>query len=185
MKDVVSAHHASQSAQPIAPARLATNSRRLAEDLMAHCTECGHRLPRNAWLCTGCGSFQSEPAPAPESSELTAGSAETPAPPPIIAAHLATDSQRLAEDLTVHCTQCGHKLLRDAWLCTECGSFQSEPAATPEPSELATRSTPMPTPQPITVAALPADVPRQGPARVTSGWQWLVGIVSRSLATVD
>lgn len=185
MKDVVSAHHASQSAQPIAAARLATNSRRLAEDLTAHCTECGHKLPGNAWLCAECGSFQSEPAPSPESSDQAAGSAETPTPPPIVAANLATDSQRLAEDLTVHCTQCGHKLLRDAWLCTECGSFQSEPAATPEPSELATRSTPTPAPQPISVAALPADLPRLGLTRVTSGWQWLVSIVSRSLATVD
>jgi len=165
------APYASPGAPPIIAVRLATDSRRLSEDLMLYCTQCGHKLSSDAWFCTECGSFQSEP--------------ETPTTKPTTATGLATDSRRLAEDLMVSCTQCGHKLPEDAWLCPQCGSFQSEPAPKPESSYLATRSAETPPPPPITVATLRTDLPRRGTLRTTSGWQWLVSILSRFVATVD
>jgi ribosomal protein L37AE/L43A len=176
-----SAHHASQGAPPITAACLATDSRRLAEDVIVNCTQCGHKLPGDAWSCTECGSFQGEPVANPESSDLATGSAETPTSQQITVVRLATDSRRLVEDLTVSCTQCGHKLHRDAWFCMECGSFQSEPAANPESSDLATRIAETPTQQPITVAALPTDLPRRGPIGMTSALRRLFSIVSRSV----
>ena len=166
-----SARDASQSTPPITADRVATDSRRLSQDVMLHCPQCGHKLSVDAWFCMECGSFQSGP--------------ETQVPQPITVAGLATDSHRPAEDLTVSCTQCGHQLPEDAWLCPECGSFQSEPAPKPESSYLATGTAETPPPQPITVAALRTNLRQRGPSRMTSGWQWLVSIVSRSVTTVD
>ena len=143
-----------------------------------YCTECGHKLSGDAWFCTECCSFQSEPVVTSESSDLVTGAADTPAPQSISAA-------LLAEDLMVGCTQCGHKLPRDAWFCTECDSFQNEPAATFKSPDLDAVSAETPIQQPVTVAALPTDLPRRRPTGMTSGWQWLVSIVSRSLATID
>jgi hypothetical protein len=143
-----------------------------------YCTECGQKLSGDAWFCTECGSFQSEPVVKSESSELVTGSADTSAPQPITAA-------LLAEGLMVGCTQCGHKLSRDAWFCTECDSFQNEPAPTFKSPDLDAVSAETAIQQPIPVADLPADLPQRSPTGMTSGWQWLVSIVSRSLATID
>ena len=149
----------------------AADSQEPSEHLMLHCTQCGHELSGDEWFCMECGSFQSEPG--------------TPVTQPIGATGLATDSHRLAEDLSVSCTQCGHKLPEDAWLCPECGSFQDEPAPTVESSYFATASAETPPSQPITVATPRTDLARRGPSRITSGWQWLVSVVSGSLTIVD
>lgn len=172
MKDGLaeSAQYASHSTLPITAASLATDSRRLSANLTVRCTQCGHKLSRDAWFCTECDSFQSEP-------ETTTTH--------LVTATLATNSRRLAEDIGVSCTQCGHKLPEDAWLCPECGSFQSEPGATPDSSYLATSSAETPPPQPMVVAALRTDLPRRGSSRMTSGWQWLTSIVSRYVTTID
>ena len=144
---------------------------------MVHCTQCGHKLPGDAWLCTECGSFQDEPSFAPK---LATGSAETPTPEPITATRPDLDSRRLAGSLLVCCTQCGHKLPSDAWLCTECGSFQNDPAA-PESRHIARGTADTPTPQSITVAALPTDLTET----MTTGWHRLVSILSGSFTKAD
>jgi hypothetical protein len=132
---------------------------------MANCTQCAHELSDDAWICTECGAFQPEPAATLESADLANGSGGTPRPELITAAGLAADARRPAEASMGCCTQCGHTLPADAWLCTKCGAFQSEPAETP-------------TLQPNIVAALPTDLPGHDRAGMMSGWQWLLSVVS-------